>query len=67
MKVTPFNYLCVCPVVAGFDLFKVMLAGKIRKNLTPHNIHTINRISGMILIGFGIALTSGIMLQAADK
>jgi len=60
-------YMTCLVIVAGFDLFKVMLAGKIRKKLTPHNIHTINRISGMILIGFGIALTSGIMLQAADK
>jgi small neutral amino acid transporter SnatA (MarC family) len=33
-----------------------MLAGKIRKKLTPHNIHIINRINGLILIGFGIAL-----------
>jgi threonine/homoserine/homoserine lactone efflux protein len=60
-------YMTCLVIVAGFDLFKVMLAGKIREKLTPHNIHTINRISGMILIGFGIALTSGIMLQAADK
>lgn len=60
-------YMTCLVIVAGFDLFKVMLAGKIREKLTPHNIHTINRISGMILIGFGIALTWGIMLQAADK
>ena len=26
-------------VVAGFDIFKVMLAEKIRPRLTPHNIH----------------------------
>ncbi|HKG68551.1 MAG TPA: LysE family transporter [Segetibacter sp.] len=60
-------YLTCLVIVAGFDLFKVMLAGKIREKLAPHNIHTINRISGMILIGFGIALTWGIMLQAANK
>jgi threonine/homoserine/homoserine lactone efflux protein len=47
--------------VAGFDFFKVMLAGKIREKLTPHNIHVINRISGVVLIGFGIALIWGIL------
>jgi threonine/homoserine/homoserine lactone efflux protein len=48
-------------VVAGFDIFKVMLAGKIRERLTPHNIHIINRINGVVLIGFGIALIWGIL------
>jgi threonine/homoserine/homoserine lactone efflux protein len=54
-------------IVASFDVLKVMLAGRIRKKLTPHNIHIINRISGIILIGFGIALTWGILLQPASK
>jgi threonine/homoserine/homoserine lactone efflux protein len=48
-------------VVAGFDIFKVMLAGKIREKLTPHNIHIINRINGIVLMGFGIALIWGIL------
>ncbi len=43
------------------DFFKVMLAGKIRNRLTPHNIHIINRINGIILIVFGIALIWGLM------
>jgi hypothetical protein len=38
------------------------LAGKIRKRLTPHNIHIINRINGFILIGFGIALIWGLLI-----
>ncbi len=38
------------------DVLKVFLAGKIRNRLTPHNIHLLNRISGIILIVFGIAL-----------
>ncbi|MEN9548427.1 MAG: hypothetical protein RIR12_1018 [Bacteroidota bacterium] len=38
------------------DIIKVFLAGKIRNRLTPHNIHILNRISGIILIVFGIAL-----------
>ena len=54
-------YLTCLIVVAGFDILKVMLAGKIREKLTPHNIHIINRISGIILIGFGIALIWGIL------
>jgi threonine/homoserine/homoserine lactone efflux protein len=53
-------------VVAVFDVTKVMLAGNIRQKLTPHNIHIINRISGLILIGFGIALIWGI-LAFGDK
>ncbi len=48
------------------DIAKVMLAGKIRKKLTPHNIHIINRVNGLILIGFGIALLWGLMAYA-DK
>jgi threonine/homoserine/homoserine lactone efflux protein len=48
-------------IVALFDVAKVMMAGRIRQKLTPHNIHIINRISGMILIGFGVALIWGIL------
>lgn len=44
------------------DFFKVMLAGKIRNRLTPHNIHIINRINGIILIVFGIALIWGLLV-----
>jgi threonine/homoserine/homoserine lactone efflux protein len=43
------------------DIAKVMLAGKIRNRLTPHNIHIINRVNGIILIGFGIALIWGLL------
>jgi len=38
------------------DIFKVLMAGKLRTRLTLHNISLINKISGTILIGFGIAL-----------
>jgi threonine/homoserine/homoserine lactone efflux protein len=38
------------------DVFKVLLANKIRKRLTPKNIHRINQINGVILIGFGIII-----------
>jgi threonine/homoserine/homoserine lactone efflux protein len=53
-------------IVFSADITKVMLAGKIRKKLTPHNIHIINRVNGIILIGFGIALIWG-LLAYADK
>ena len=46
----------------GADIFKVMLAGKIRNRLTPHNIHIINRINGIILIVFGFALIWGLLI-----
>lgn len=46
------------------DILKVLLANRIRTKLTPHNIHIINRVSGIILIGFGIALFIGIALRS---
>jgi len=49
--------------VLATDIAKVMLAGKIRPKLTPHNIHIINRISGLILIGFGLALIWGLVFH----
>ncbi|MDE3234387.1 MAG: LysE family translocator [Bacteroidota bacterium] len=45
--------------VLSTDIAKVLLAGRLRQKLTPHNIHIINKISGIILIGFGIALILG--------
>jgi threonine/homoserine/homoserine lactone efflux protein len=45
------------------DTSKVLLANKIRLKLTPHNIHLINRISGFILIGFGIAIVITIIIR----
>lgn len=47
-------------IVLAADCLKVMLAGKIREKLTPHNIHIINRISGIIYVIFGIALIYGL-------
>ena len=44
----------------SMDILKVFLAGRIRNRLTPHNIHIINRINGIILIVFGIALIWGL-------
>lgn len=38
------------------DVAKVLLANKIRKRLTPKNIHRINQVNGLILIGFGVVI-----------
>ena len=46
----------------GADILKVFLAGKIRNRLTPHNIHIINKINGLLLIIFGIALIWGLLI-----
>jgi threonine/homoserine/homoserine lactone efflux protein len=44
------------------DIFKVLMAGKLRTRLTVHNITLINKVSGSILIVFGVALLLGTML-----
>ncbi len=38
------------------DVLKVLLANGIRKKLTPKNIHRINQVNGIILIGFGVVI-----------
>ncbi len=53
-------------IVFASDIAKVFLAGKIRNKLTPHNILIINRVSGLLLIGFGISLITGLLIYA-DK
>jgi threonine/homoserine/homoserine lactone efflux protein len=47
--------VCLALNIAA-DILKVMLAGKLRNKLTLHNISIINKISGIILGCFGIAL-----------
>lgn len=48
------------------DILKVLMAGKLRNRLTLHNISLINKLSGTILIGFGIALLVGTIFYSAD-
>lgn len=43
------------------DVLKVLMAGKIRDKLTVHNISLINKISGTILVIFGLALFYGVV------
>jgi threonine/homoserine/homoserine lactone efflux protein len=42
------------------DVLKVLMAGNLRKKLTLHNLSVVNKISGIILVGFGIALLWGV-------
>lgn len=50
--------VCISLNIAA-DIFKVLLAGKLRNRLTLHNLTVINKISGVILVGFGMALLYG--------
>lgn len=63
-KITVFAVGLLFVLIADFA--KVLLAGKLRPKLTPHNIHNINRVSGLILIGFGVALIWGLIFHG-DK
>ena len=45
------------------DISKVLLANKLREKLTARNVHIINVISGIILIGFGIAIITGLIIK----
>ena len=56
---------CLAFVLAT-DLLKVMMAQKIRKKLTPHNIQILSRINGLILLGFGLVLLWGLIFYG-DK
>jgi threonine/homoserine/homoserine lactone efflux protein len=52
----------VCLLVnMSADVGKVMMAGKLRSKLTLKTLSVINRISGTILVGFGIALLWGVI------
>ena len=67
----PEQYRLIVFIVAlcfnlSADFSKVLLANSIRNKLTPHNIHLLNRISGAILIIFGIALISTIFMLSHE-
>lgn len=52
----------VCLLInMGADVGKVMMSGNLRKKLTVHNLSIINKISGAILVAFGIALLYGVI------
>jgi threonine/homoserine/homoserine lactone efflux protein len=47
------------------DILKVVLAGKLRSKLNEKNISLINKISGLILLIFGIVLIAGVLFSTA--
>jgi threonine/homoserine/homoserine lactone efflux protein len=57
--------VCLALNIAA-DVFKVLLAGKLRKRLTLHNINVINKVSGVILVGFGMALLYGTLFLSKE-
>jgi threonine/homoserine/homoserine lactone efflux protein len=58
-RITIFS---VCLLInMGADVGKVMMSGNLRKRLTVHNLSIINKISGAILVAFGIALLYGVI------
>ena len=42
------------------DIFKIELAGKVRKKLNDKNIRIVNKFSGLMFLTFGIALIVGV-------
>jgi threonine/homoserine/homoserine lactone efflux protein len=59
-RITIFSIALVLYFIG--DILKVLLAGKLRRRLTVKNIHLLNRINGIILIGFGLVLLGGLLL-----
>lgn len=53
-------------LVLTTDILKVLLANRIRQRLTLKNIQFVNRLNGIILIGFGIVLLWGLIFYS-DK
>ena len=49
------------------DVFKINLAGKLRKKLTNKNIIIINKISGLLFLTFGVALLLGVIYSTINK
>ncbi len=54
-------------VNTGTDILKVLMAGKIRTKINERVIGLINKISGLILLGFGVALLVGVFYSNVLK
>ncbi len=54
-----------CLILNGAsDILKVVLAGKLRTKLNEKNISLINKISGLILLVFGVVLIAGVFYSS---
>ncbi|HEY1112763.1 MAG TPA: LysE family transporter [Chitinophagaceae bacterium] len=51
-------------MVLATDILKVFLANRIRQRLTLKNIQFVNRLNGIILIGFGVVLLWGLIFYS---
>jgi len=58
-RIMTFSICIIMSVLA--DIFKINLAGRLRRKLTDRNIRIINKISGALFIVFGIALIIGVI------
>jgi threonine/homoserine/homoserine lactone efflux protein len=63
-RITIFTVALVLVLIT--DILKVLLANRIRQRLTLKNIQFVNRLNGIILIGFGIVLLWGLLFYG-DK
>ena len=59
-------FLTCLVFILSTDFLKVMMAQKIRKKLTPHNIQILSRVNGLVLLGFGMVLLWGLIFYS-DK
>ena len=59
-------FLTCLVFILSTDFLKVMMAQKIRKKLTPHNIQILSRVNGLVLLGFGMVLLCGLIFYS-DK
>jgi len=61
---TPFQRVIIfstCLIInMGADVLKVVLAGKLRDKLTLKTMSLINKLTGLFVLGFGIALLIGV-------
>ena len=58
-RIITFSICIIMSILA--DIFKINLAGRLRRKLTDRNIRIINKISGARFIVFGIALIIGVI------
>ena len=63
-RITIFTVALVLVLIT--DILKVLLANRIRQRLTLKNIQFVNRLNGIILIGFGVVLLWGLLFYG-DK
>ena len=64
-KIVIFSICLLLNMLA--DIFKINLAGKLRRKLTDRNITIINKISGLLFLAFGVALVVGVIYTSAKK